>query len=805
MRGEKRWTVWLGSVLFAMMASASFVPLTAQEMAANSDFERAVFADWAAQEEDRGRTIGDDAALSDLVRSGGELLEVLTEEEAISPQRSELLRAELDRTEGSVADRYIALRRQIRAAALENPLIADSEILFHKGNRFVCQMLHEYLSFFYRYTNRTGGGIYRLKEPGRSMEIESVTDGAFAKGVFMTPTLSYDAKTVYFAFADFSGLFDDGAPVLSTDEIRNKINGMGDGAVDFYAKFMTEPAGKFHLYKMSVDGGEPVQLTDGCDDDFDPVEIPGGDIVFMSTRRGGFGRCHGTWEPLPVHTLHRLSKNGEISTLSWHETNEWQPSVLHDGRIIYTRWDYVDRSASHHHGLWITNPDGTGAVSLFGNYTYEMNACYQAKAIPDSNKILFVPGAHHLDVGGPLVLLDPKQVRYDPAESLDTFDALTCLSPEIPYPEAPNQCPETYYFSPWPLSEDFYLTAYSHDPLGGMLSQTHSGTTGRCGLYYRDRFGNLELLYEDPTISCQYPIPLAARDVPPQIPSQIPATSKEKADKVATVFLSNVNESLTQLPADRPIKELRVFQVLPKYPDHRSDHPEVGFANAQNARIFLGTVPIESDGSAYFRVPAQKPLYFQAVDETGRAVQSMRSEVYFQPGENRGCVGCHEQAQTAFKNEPGFSAAFERGPSQLAPGPDGTFPMSYPRLIQPILDQACVSCHNESGTAPNLTGGEQGIYTVSYESLKPYLRWYEWGENTYRETSTLPGGVGADISPLSDLLEDENHGEKIGLTDEQKRTLYLWMDANVPFYGDTDYAVQARQKQGEAVEPAKMQ
>ena len=132
----------------------------------------------------------------------------------------------------------------------------------------------------------------------------------------------------------------------------------------------------------------------------------------MSSRRGGFCRCDNPFEPIPTHTLHRLDpQTGAVETLSWHETNEWHPSVLTDGRIVYCRWDYVDRSAAHFHGLWVSNPDGTNPRILFGNYTKEISTCFQPRAIPNSNKIVFVAGAHHANVGGSLVLLDPSRVE----------------------------------------------------------------------------------------------------------------------------------------------------------------------------------------------------------------------------------------------------------------------------------------------------------------------------------------------------------------------------------------------------------
>ena len=779
---------------------------------ADDAFRAKIESDWELQESHFGRTLDSVDALKSLLTRGEEVFVRLSDEElapetAIEKCEAAFREVDPDRigimTDDARRDLYLKLRWELRELLFQNTLFAQTPLLFVKRERFVCQMLHEYLSYYYRHSGICGGGIFLLKDPGHSFEAEDLTEGKFPLGTISTMSLSYDAKTIYFSYADLSKFTDGTGPIKRTGA------GFGDYSADYVSKFMKEEDGKFHLFKMDLETRQVTQLTTGCDDDFDPVELPDGELVFMSTRRGGFGRCHGSWEPLAVHTLHRLDSDGGITTLSWHETNEWQPSISHDGRILYCRWDYVDRDAARHHGIWLSNPDGTGAVSLFGNYTVDICALYQPKAVPGSNKIMFVAGAHHLDVGGPLVLLDPQLVRYDPVKSEDTLDCIERITPELPFPETAEDKPDSrcdqYYFSPFPLSEDFYLTAYSHDSIGGMHYPHKSNTTGKTGIYYRDRFGNLELMYEDDTFSCQYPIPVAEMPVPPVIPSSLPKEVKDP--KTGTFMLSDVYEALTPLPKDRPIKELRIFQLLPKFPDHRSNVPAIGYANAQNARLLIGTVPVEEDGSAYFTAPAEKPLYFQAVDADGKAVQSMRSEVYLQPGENRGCVGCHEQAQTIGKNTAVQSIASRRRPSQIIPPPADMAPISYPRLIQPILERSCVSCHggNEGDSAPNLTGAISGHYTESYNGLQSFVRYYEWGGNNIRYMSTLPGMCGADMSPLSAVLDDENHGEKISLSNEDRRTIYLWLDANAPFYGVYDAAVQEKQQAGEKVDLPEMQ
>ncbi|MBO7725081.1 MAG: hypothetical protein J6S40_01305, partial [Thermoguttaceae bacterium] len=657
-------------------------------------FRRAVEYDWLRQEITEGRTLESPEALAALCARIEPLLETLEEEEYITPDAAAALDEKLaaaqeddfaSLTPAQIRERYLALRWQARGAIFDNPLVKDIPIVFLKADRYVWQLIHEYLSYYYSHTNMVGGELILLKNPGRSFETVSLSAGKFPRGWFSTPSLSYDGKTLYFAFADFSKAVPEDAERGTLYEI---IERGYDDEIDAY---LAREEGKFHLFKMDLENGRVEQLTTGSDDDFDPAELPDGDLVFISTRRGGFARCTGGYEPVETATLYRRAQNGAVLPLSWHETNEWNPSVLDDGRVIYTRWDYVDREAARFMNLWVTNPDGTGAKALFGNYTTRVVAALQAKQIPGSNKIMFLASGHHIAVGGPIVILDPSKMKFDPKSAQDTLDCLDVVTPGIGFPETP--VPGTdgekyyvsshYYYSPYPLSEDFYLTAYSHDPNGGYLAHENYGYRGTCGesysagklgLYYCDRFGNLELIYADPQIGCQYPIQIKARPKPPVVASQLP----KEASAEGTFVLSDVYDSIVPLPKDRPITELRVFQILPHWPDYTSAVPRLGKPNAANGRAFLGTVPVEEDGSAHFKAPAGKPLYFQAVDAEGKAVHTMMSEVYLQPGENRGCVGCHEQVHTASENFPVQKKAFQRAPSAMTPGPEGTAPFSFP-------------------------------------------------------------------------------------------------------------------------------
>ncbi|MBE3068635.1 MAG: hypothetical protein IMZ66_00200, partial [Planctomycetes bacterium] len=668
-----RWNrvAWWCAAMVAVAIAGRSAGAAERRARVPADLREMVEADWQAQEERLGRAAGSPETLREALRRAGALLADLgamagAPDLAAEAGALEGLRAEAAGADALDAPARLALYHKVRwlarGAALRNPLLAGKPIVFMKRKRFVCQMLHEYIAYFDEYGRVFGGGVHILEEPGLSLRTRDLVEGRLSLGCYTTLSVSFDARKIYFGFAACMG-----RPVP-----------FGSPQQPYYSIFDVDPEGR-----------ELRQLTNGWDDDFDPCPLPDGGIAFMSTRRGGFTRCNNPWEPIQVYTLHRMDADGEnIRTLSFHETNEWHPSVLHDGRIVYTRWDYVDRSAANFHGLWATNPDGTNPVALFGNYTSRINAFYQAHAIPGSSRILFVAGAHHADVGGSLVLLDPSRAALDAESGADRFDAIEVLTPEVSFPEGDEKdggWPGSYFHSPWPLSETYYLVSFGYGLLPGMSSGGKKDTTG---LYYLDRFGNLELLYRDERFACMYPILLAPRPTPPVVAG---ALHRELGDEGEFV-LTDVNRSHFALPKDRPIRALRLYQVLPKTTPAAND-PRIGHANAEGARMLLGTVPVEADGSAYFRAPARKPLYFQAVDAQGRAVQSMRSITYLQPGERRGCVGCHEPMGSA-PTPARATLATARPPSVLRPGPDGTRPFGYPRLVQPVLDRHCVSCHD---------------------------------------------------------------------------------------------------------------
>jgi len=706
-----------------------------------------------------------------------------------------------------------ALRRKI---AFKNPLLDFDRIVFLKHNTQVRgprHMVDQYLGF----NQEKAGGVFVLENPfGEHPAIKDLLAGSVVKsgrlagraltdsGSFTGLELDYDAGTLLFAFTEAEHGVPPNASFANqhiTPEELAKLSGRSH----YY--FRREST--FHLFKVNADGGNLVQLTDGIWDDYDPCFLPNGRIAFVSERAGGNERCG--VRPLPTSTLHAMMPDGaDIIQLSWHDTNEWGPSVDNNGMIVYTRWDYVDRDSDVAHHLWLCYPDGREPRSLGGNYPErrELRPWMEMsiRAVPGSRKYIATAAAHHGNAYGSLVLIDLREKddramsqirRITPEARLPESE----MEPGVPYPGRGNASAGKermdLFATPWPLSEDYYLCVYS--PTG----HDH-------GVYLLDSFGNRELLYRDPAMACLDPIPFKARPRPPVIPT---ATVQARADREATgrkpqlatgtVAVMDVYDCEFPLPKGVKIKELRVVNVFPK-DNTPADQPRIGHAAQSLARGVLGTVPVEEDGSAYFTMPTGAGVYFQLLDDRGVAVQSMRSDTYLHPGERMACAGCHEDKHKALNTPPGrVLLALKRAPSVLKPEAEGSYPLTFPRLVQPVLDARCAACHNQDARRVSLRGDRftKNGWSEAFNTLQKYA-WGMSGGNgvsiARRELQySVPGQVGAQASKLYAMLVKGHHNVK--LSPEEMRRITLWLDCNSNFYGAYDKTLE--QARGEVVRP----
>lgn len=674
-----------------------------------------------------------------------------------------------------------ALRRQI---AFGNPLLDFDSILFvargvYQGSRWTGPAVtgdvfgQHFATQYFAFNSIPGGGLYLLRNYKTRPEVvdllrNSVVENGrlrgrrLTPGAFLSPDLSYDGKTILFAYTE------------------NREH-----------RWVWSKETTWNLFRVNVDGSGLRQLTDSAWNDFDPVWLPNGRVAFISERRGGYIRCFAGLH-VPSYVLHSMRADGsDIIPISYYETSEWHPSVDNHGMIVYTRWDYTDRENCLGSNFWICYPDGRDPRAPHGNYPYpwhtfpdnqhrdtrigrpytEMNI----RAIPGSPRYILTAAPHHGEAFGSLCILDL-------AKPDDGFmSQLQRITPYVPFPETQFPGRSQYpYGTAWPLSEDFYLCNVWEN------------------LYLLDRFGNQELLCEnalvfgkfDPEMRLIDPIPVRPRPRPPIIPTATNQGAERKPDRPkATIRVLNIYDSDIPFPPGTRIKWLRIMQNgLKENPI--MGVPMIGYQNENTPRIPLGIAPVEEDGSVYVEAPVERELIFQALDENYMAVQSMRSVAFVHPGEQLTCQGCHESKQQA-PPQGRVPLAWRRQPSKLQPEVP-VEPITYYRLVKPVFERACIPCHQQQGKGP---------VDMSYEALEPFVFYFAGGMSgetvkpIHGGSRTLPGRFGARYSRMGQALLDEHHRGKIA--PEDYRCVVVWLDSNSLRLGA--YHDEEKQVAGEVV------
>ncbi len=600
-------------------------------------------------------------------------------------------------------------------------------------------------------------------------KVKTILEGKMPPGAYRNPDLSYDGKRVVFAFCDHT-------------EKDAKLR-------------------RFFLWEAAIDGSWVRQLTGTKRDKFetwnnratvliednDPCYLPDGGIVFISARCQSFGRCHGgRWNP--AWTLHRCDKNGDnIQQLSFGNENEVEPAVLNDGRIVFTRWEYTNRHEMYFHKLWWCRPDGTGVAHFFGNDMIVPHQFLEATPIPGSHKIVATGQGHHSYNTGTTVVIDTNIGE-------NGEEAITHITPETPYSES-HGWPEPHYSHPYPLSENIFLASRANHRVH---SQGSVPPPADRGIYLIDSLGGRDLIYEDPEVASFSPIPIKPRKRPPILPS----TLQPYAAPYGTVFLQNAY--LTRVENDpkgviKPgmIKALRVI-ALGVQPRNSRASCTMTVPNDLPKKV-LGTVPVDEDGSAVFKVPANVALQVQTLDEDGMAILTLKSQFYLQPGEQKSCVGCHEPVGTT-PSMRSVTKMSRMTPMDLKPaaGPQYKGGMSFARTVQPVLDRYCIKCHGLEKTEKdvNLTYlKNRGPYPQSLQEIvkrgehrvgdKGYMNGKYKGTNVTYNISH-PRKFFAYSNKVAHMLAkgDKNHKKLIDVDRESYMRIIEWLDLNGQCFGD---------------------
>jgi len=529
----------------------------------------------------------------------------------------------------------------------------------------------------------------------------------------------------------------------------------------------------YHVYEMNADGTGLKQLTFGSGiSDIDPIYLPDGRILFGSTREPKYCMCN---RHIMCNLFTMDADGANIQQIGHSTLHEGHPAVLADGRIVYDRWEYVDRNFGDAQGVWTCNPDGTNHCIYWGNNTNSPGAVLDSRAIPGTERFICTFSSCHDRPWGALAIVDRRLgidgrapvIRTWPASAIDlvekgNYDTFKRVNPK--------------YEDPYPLSDRYFLCARM------------TGRGEQMGIYLLDLDGNETLLHSEPS-GCYDPMPLGPRTRPPVIPPRTDLVKEEGYFYVADVYVGFGMERIER----GTVKYLRVVESPEKRFWTRNawdggtgqQAPGMAFDDFNNKRI-LGTVPVEPDGSAYFAVPADRFVYFQLLDEKGMMVQSMRSGTITRPGETAGCVGCHESRRGSLTNH-GNRLAMKRPPRRLQPWYGPTRLFNYLTEVQPAFDKHCVSCHDygkEAGKKLNLAGDQGVIFNTSYVEIRGKRYVNVPGAGPFRKLP--PKSWGSHASRLAEVLVN-GHGDpeidkQVKLDRESFDRIVTWIDINAPYY-----------------------
>ncbi|MBM4038284.1 MAG: hypothetical protein FJ290_07210 [Planctomycetes bacterium] len=648
-------------------------------------------------------------------------------------------------------ERFYALHVQAfrlkHRVALSNPLLDFDKLVVAK--RLTTNTSHIY-TIYYDGSDRykAGSGVFVLSPVRPEGKLTNLTPELKSDGIYRDPDVSWDGSKLLFAYkAD--------RPTATS------------------------------IYEVGADGKGLRQVTKGLYDDVDPCYLPDDRIAFISTRTERVTLCHNAFT---VSNLFTVNGDGsDIRCISTNTIHDFTPSVLNDGQLAVSQWRYVDRHVGNNQSLWRCNPDGTRTVHVSGEH-FGPVTFWGARAVPGSQLIACILGPHMPYAVGPVALVDPAYTYSSPA-------VFTNVTPEVPPPShATYQRKEAgFYADVFPLSESYFLVSYCYGP-----DQQHP--TGY-GVYLLDKWNNRDLIYRDPELSTFEAFPLKPRPRPSLVAPRehgvaaVPSHNDPAKTEWGTFFCLNVYEGLTGIQPGE-VKWLRVLEEVPKPVSSHThgyglQNPAISYSGQFALKRLWGVVPVEADGSIHFKAPANRMLYFSALDANMMEVQRMRTFTTVAPGEAYGCIGCHERKTSS--PPPTFPTALHRPPSEIIPpkwagvhGPD------FYKTAQPVLNKHCVKCHSgDKGEKPkggvDLSPDFTPIFNVAYETLCS-KRLVSYADLYHVSTliTRPPKYYGSHASKMMQVVLT-THKDRVSLSPEDLERLATWIDTNAPYYGTYVY------------------
>ncbi|MHC4249593.1 MAG: SUMF1/EgtB/PvdO family nonheme iron enzyme [Planctomycetota bacterium] len=547
------------------------------------------------------------------------------------------------------------------------------------------------------------------------------------------------------------------------------------------------------IWEIRLDGTglRRVSKTPEDVDCYEPCYLPDGRIIVASNAPY---QCVPCWHGVSgkfVANLYVMNADGSgMRRLCFDQDHDSNPSVRNDGRVVFSRWDYTGINRLFLRPLMVMSPDGTGQRAMYGSNSWFPNALYAPRELPGAagKFVSIMTGYHGSYKAGSLVIIDTNKGTQE-AEGIVKRISGRGAPLEIRYEDRLTEREFPKFLTPYPITDEKILVA-------ARMKQNSTAI----GLYLADTSDRVRLIHEEEGIAFTDPVPVKRRRRPPVIPDRVDLS---RSDAVVYVQDVHVGPGLRGVPRGA-IKSLRVIGYNFGYIG-LAGNDKIGLSGPWEAMRILGTTPVEKDGSAVFRVPANEPIAFQALDAEGKAVQLMRTWVTTMPGEFVSCIGCHESASDAPPSK--RTVASERAPRDLVPWYGAARGFDFAREVQPVLDVHCVSCHDGSKDCPPDLRAEDKVqgykgripgrldsqrmhsehrkqyggrvrYTPAYEALLDYVRRVNLGD----DVSLLdPGHYHADTSELIQILQQGHYG--VQLPAEAWDRLVTWIDLNGPCHG----------------------
>lgn len=712
---------------------------------------------------------------------------------------------------------WLKARRLLRRAVFLNRQLDFDSLVFytryaphHKNN--VCGVLHNG-------TYKPGGDITIIKGLDQMTEKRVVINGQLGPGHLHGMDLHFDGNKVVFGYGK--------QPVWPATKEANWPQRPNAN----WAKQLREDLGPVSLYEINVDGSHLEQLTKHhIWSDTEPVYCPNDDVAFSSERSAHSPPCDSYINDITDSNIYLYRRETEsIRRLTNQRDIDMTPRLLENGNLAYLRWEYQERHFFDIHSVWTIRPDGTNADAYFKQHLLRPMAIREVRSIPGTGKLVGIAAGHHVYSRGPIVTIDPS-VGENSADAIRLFT-------QGPLPLEGNMGMSTkpvefggtqdrvgLYRNPYALSEDTILASYgygsSFTPEFSMSRRNNVESNG-LGIYLIDAFGNKELIYRDPIYCSVDVFPLKKRSRPTVIPDM-----RDGGKNYATCVINDIYDGMNGVQRGE-IKYIRICEPLPtpldrngrarKYAWGDKYRVSEGVTRWTSVRV-IGTVPVEEDGSAHFKVPTvdNGNIYFQALDKDYMEIQRMRSNVSFQPGEVRSCLGCHEtRLKRAPPQKKGVAA------SRLADFPTppswGYEAFDFEEIIQPVFDQHCVSCHGNDEPKANIdlsstkkASEKQGDFNQSFHTImgKDLLgldkaSLVSCSDRFSDGSVTQPYQFGSHKSKLIAAIRKGNKIEghkKLNLSDDEWLRLVTWVDLNAPYHSKlinkhpTDGSMARREK-----------